>query len=107
MRVHPLAKVLLVAAVLGWSAVSNAQSTRCGSRLVSVGDSTESVREKCGEPVARSRRCVTDPDQYQPGQVTACVDVEEWTYRPGYGQYVTTFRFEDGALSKIIYGDRM
>ena len=84
-----------------------AQSLRCTNGLVSVGDSTESVLKQCGEPATRRTRCVADPAQYQPGQVTACVDVEEWTYKPGYGQFVTTLRFEDGALAKIIYGDRM
>jgi hypothetical protein len=36
-----------------------------------------------------------------------CVDVDEWTYNPGYGQFMTTLRFENGVLRSVRYGDRV
>jgi hypothetical protein len=33
--------------------------------------------------------------------------VDEWTFNPGYGQFMTTLRFESGKLVSITYGDRV
>jgi hypothetical protein len=37
----------------------------------------------------------------------ACETVDEWTYNPGYGQFMTTLRFESSRLVTISYGDRV
>ena len=39
--------------------------------------------------------------------VQTCQNVDEWTYKPGYGQFVTTLSFEEGTLRAIKYGDRI
>jgi Protein of unknown function (DUF2845) len=37
--------------------------------------------------------------------VAPCENVDEWTYNPGYGPFITTLRFEADKLVAIKYGD--
>jgi hypothetical protein len=37
----------------------------------------------------------------------ACVNVDEWTYNPGFGQFMTMLQFEAGELKSMRYGDRV
>ena len=39
--------------------------------------------------------------------INQCINVEEWTYNPGYGQLMTMLQFEAGGLKSIRYGDRV
>jgi len=99
-----------------WSPLS-AQTTsfRCNTDLVNVGDAKSSVQLKCGLPVLRDSFC--KPGDARPMPRTsggshvvinnACETVDEWTYNPGYGQFMTTLRFESGKLVSISYGDRV
>lgn len=90
-------------------------SFRCKGDLVSVGDSQASALLKCGEPVVKGSFCKAPvPQTAEPtprsGTVvvpSACETVDEWTYNPGYGQLMTTLRFESGQLVAIRYGDRV
>jgi len=93
-----------------------AQSLRCKGDLASVGDSKASVFQKCGEPVFKDSFCkpaneIVTPIRPALGgavvNVLACENVEEWTYNPGYGQFMTTLRLEAGRLVSIKYGDRV
>ncbi len=92
-------------------ATAGAQSLRCKSDLASVGDSRASVLLKCGEPVVKDTFC--KPAEAPVGTVPVnpvvvpCESVDEWTYNPGYGQFMTTLRFEAGRLVAIRYGDRV
>ena len=99
-----LVTIVALAAAASPSA-ARAQSLRCGNDLAEIGDSQDDVRRKCGEPAARERGCeVLAP----PGNgVAQCVSVETWVYRPGYGQFVTKLSFQDDALVRIAYGDRL
>lgn len=77
---------------------ANAASWRCGSALVSTGDSSGEVQSKCGDPNNRAflgYREVTD--QY--GFVNE-VQVEEWSYGPRNGMSYF-LRFEGNRLEKI------
>lgn len=92
-------------------ATSDAQSLRCKSDLVSVGDARASVLVKCGEPVVKDSFCkpvdrATGATRGNPA-VVPCENVDEWTYNPGYGQFMTTLRFEGGKVVAIKYGDRV
>ncbi|HEY0821854.1 MAG TPA: DUF2845 domain-containing protein [Rhizobacter sp.] len=101
------------AAMAAWP--SQAQSMRCRNDLANVGDAKASVLQKCGEPVHRESYCKPLPATQQPGaaagttvvQVQACENVDEWTYNPGRGQFMTILRFEAGRLAGISYGDRV
>lgn len=94
---------------------ASAQSLRCKGDLANVGDSKASVLVKCGEPVLKDAFCKPATQAPAPSpapggtivNVVPCESVDEWTYKPGYGQFVTTLRFEDGTLKAIRYGDRI
>lgn len=108
-----------LAALAGAFVVANAMAEttafRCKNDLVSVGDSKASALLKCGEPVVKDAFCkpaeAKDGPVPQGGRPVAvsvpCETVDEWTYNPGYGQFLTTLRFESGKLVSITYGDRV
>ncbi|MBL0728823.1 DUF2845 domain-containing protein [Piscinibacter sp. HJYY11] len=110
-----LATLCITTAVLApWSA--QAQSMRCKNDLANVGEGKASVLQKCGEPVHRESFCKpVAPTQETTGgaggrtivNVTPCETVDEWTYNPGRGQFMTMLRFESGRLTAITYGDRV
>ncbi|OYT98571.1 MAG: hypothetical protein CFE40_11570 [Burkholderiales bacterium PBB1] len=102
------------ALLLGSDAIF-AQSFRCKADLVSLGDSRASVAQKCGQPVSKDSFCKPPNPQVTQNQVQGstvvnvipCTNVDEWTYNPGYGQFMTTLLFEEGILRAIRYGERV
>ncbi|GAP37637.1 hypothetical protein ISF6_3582 [Piscinibacter sakaiensis] len=101
---------------------AGAETLRCGGQWAELGDTRAAVRGKCGEPWQRDEACrsprfgagtpggpVVLPGAVpgKPPRAPACVAGEEWTYRPGPGQFLTTLRFEEGRLVEIRYGDRI
>ena len=107
----------LVAATLpsfSWAATTTT-SFRCKTDLVNVGDGKASALLKCGPPLLQDSFCkpasIVQPlwPRAVPMVVVAvaCESVDEWTYNPGYGQFMTTLRFESGKLVQISYGDRV
>ena len=108
-----------LAAFAGAFVVTNAAagttSFRCKNDLVNVGDSKASAFLKCGEPSFKDTFCrpvetkdVAVPQGGKPVALNVpCETVDEWTYNPGYGQFLTTLRFESGKLVSITYGERV
>jgi uncharacterized protein DUF2845 len=96
---------------------ASAQTLTCGTDFAQIGDTKSTIQQKCGEPAAKDTFCKPPPAPGSPEQVAAaqnrvirtnqCEPVEEWTYRPGRGQFVTMLRFENGTLQSMKYGDRM
>ena len=103
---------------------ASAQSLRCKGDLAQIGNSKGTILQKCGEPVMKDTFCKPTQDTVssstvvtpaQPGSanrttnitVNTCQQVEEWTYNPGYGQFMTMLLFEGGSLKSIRYGDRV
>ncbi|HEF4762758.1 TPA: DUF2845 domain-containing protein [Pseudomonas putida] len=92
-----MGKRLLLVLVLGIAAgqVCAADTLRCGSQLISVGDRSSEVLQKCGEPVSRDllgyKRSANKREEFQ---------VEEWTYGPNGGMY-QFLRFEGNRLTQI------
>lgn len=77
---------LLAASIAVWSGVVGASdSLRCGSYLVSVGDSFETVRARCGPPSSR----------YD----TAAGII--WIYNFGPNRFLEQLRFLNGRLADI------
>lgn len=111
---HPLrlAALLILA---GWSGGAAAQNLRCKNDFAQIGDSKLSVIEKCGEPALKDSFCKTAAGQDTRQATTqgtvlklrGCEKIDEWSYKPGSGQFVTILRFEQGALAGIRYGDRI
>lgn len=92
-------RAVLVSLLLLTSNLGYASSTfRCGSQLVSAGDSSYEVLHRCGDPVDRSftgNKVVRDRYGYSQE-----VPVEEWTYGPNHGMY-HRLRFEGGRLQNV------
>jgi hypothetical protein len=84
-----------LALVMASNLASAADTLRCGSQLISVGDRSSEVLHKCGEPVSRDllgyKRSANRREEFQ---------VEEWTYGPNGGMY-QYLRFEGNRLTQI------
>lgn len=111
--IHPLLLAATVFVLYPLSA--SAQSLRCKNDTVNVGDMRATVLQRCGEPVIKDTFCKpVEPQSVQltiPGStvviVPPCKNVDEWTYNPGYGQFMTTLQIEGGVVTAIKYGDRV
>jgi hypothetical protein len=100
--------VLVLALGLLASAPSMA-ALRCGTKLVSEGDTRSEVAVKCGEPteiVAQKsvfRRPViwTNGRPYFIGEDFIEIQVEAWIYNLGPNKLMRRLRFEGGVLTEI------
>jgi hypothetical protein len=119
---RPLAvlSVLLLSTLAAMSASAQNGSLNCKRDFAQIGDSLSAIRQKCGEPVSRDSFCAKPEISGQafgaelPGNqrhigtpANVCEPVEEWTYRPGSGQFVTLLRFQNGVLKSIRYAGRI
>ena len=114
MKSLPILLPVMLCAALAAPAAADTTSFRCQNDLVNVGDAKSSVQMKCGLPVLKDSFCKAGDARPLPGRGgamvvinNACETVDEWTYTPGYGQFMTTLRFESGRLVSISYGDRV
>ncbi|WP_349238737.1 DUF2845 domain-containing protein [Pseudomonas syringae] len=73
---------------------------RCGTSLVSEGDSTHDVKRKCGEP--STREIIPATPSYQKSQRNHAATVENWVYGPQNGAYYH-LKFLDGKLASITF----
>lgn len=88
---------LLAGALLLGAGFAQADSMRCGSALVDLGDRAWEVEQKCGPPVHRDEVGYTvgeyDRREYR---------IEEWVYGPNNGAtYILTF--EANRLTRIEF----
>jgi hypothetical protein len=97
---------------------ANAQTLSCGGNVVSVGESRLSISQKCGDPAVRELICIPGKpeDRYVgvPGSgltrvpsTPPCVQMEEWTYHRGPGNFLAIVRFENGVVESLRDGERM
>ena len=100
------AALLLGCALLAAHAAS-ADTLRCGSRLISEGDTIEKVRQYCGEPVATKRTWITRQPRFEyggqeiPFEGTEDVPVDLWTYDFGANKLMRRIRFVAGKVDSI------
>lgn len=95
--------------ILGFLACSPAFAFRCGSKLVSKGDTRAEVLAKCGGPADRvAQRSVyrrpmiwAHGRPYYIGEDPMEVPVESWTYNLGPNKLMRRLRFEDGIVADI------
>lgn len=87
--------LFLLTMMFAASHASASDTLRCGSQLISLGDRSSEVLQKCGEPVSRDvlgyKRSANRREEFQ---------VEEWTYGPSNGMY-QYLRFEGNRLRQI------
>jgi Protein of unknown function (DUF2845) len=109
------ALIVLLASCCATPLKAQTRSFRCNNDLLNLGDAKSSVQLKCGQPVLRDAFCKPGDARPLPRAGSgnkvvinnACETLDEWTYNPGYGQFMTTLRFESGKLVAITYGDRV
>jgi hypothetical protein len=97
--------VLLAALLL--PAAAAADTMRCGSRLISEGDSIEEVLAHCGEPAERMRTWIVRQPRFEyggqdvpfPGREEVAVDI--WTYDFGASRLMRRVRFVAGKVESI------
>lgn len=90
------------------SSTAHADALRCGSRLVSTGDTRTLVRELCGEPYDVVTRSILRRPHYDLhgriiyfGDGLIEVPVEIWTYNFGPYKLMRRIRFVDGLIEDI------
>ncbi|MEO8063454.1 MAG: DUF2845 domain-containing protein [Pseudomonadota bacterium] len=95
--------------VLGVLAASPAFAFRCGTRIVSEGDTRSEVAAKCGEPadVVTQRSVFRRPviwtagRPYYIGENLIEIPVESWVYNLGPNKLMQRVRFEGGVVVDI------
>jgi hypothetical protein len=101
---------LASALVLGFFASAPAHAAlRCGSKIVTEGDTSAEVAAKCGEPVdvIQMRSIYRRPVIWMYGRPQFIgedyieVPVEAWVYNFGPNKLMRRLRFEAGLLAKI------
>ena len=117
-----LPSLAVLAAVLSFQAPVAAQTKTftCGRDFAQLGETKTVVEMKCGRPAATDSFCKkieTPAYNGLPGErprnrhgvviVDSCETVDQWTYKPGAGQFVTMLLFREGELVEIKYGPRM
>jgi hypothetical protein len=75
-----------------------ADTLRCGSQLISVGDRMFDVQQKCGQPA--SQDIIGYKETVNHFRQVDQVQVQEWIYGPNGGMY-QYLRFEGGRLVRI------
>jgi hypothetical protein len=100
------AAVASLAALL-LSQVAAADTLRCGSKLITEGDTQEKVLHFCGDPVEKKRTWITRQPRFEyggqeiPFQGSEDVPVDLWTYDFGSSRLMHRIRFVAGKVDSI------
>jgi hypothetical protein len=112
---------IILSLVFGFSGEAFAAGLRCGTGLITVGDTMPEVIAQCGAPdyteeweEERIMRDFRRPFNYQnndqwgraPFLVKVPVKLERWYYNFGPTQLIHYLKFRNGKLVKITTGER-
>ncbi|MGQ0385283.1 MAG: DUF2845 domain-containing protein [Gammaproteobacteria bacterium] len=107
MRSH-LASSFVLAAALACAGTAGADSFRCGSRLLTDGDSIDKVEALCGPPASiRRTEVLQRPVRWYRGRPyylsfePVPIPVEWWIYNLGPSKLMRRLKFEDGLLVDV------
>lgn len=113
--------LLLLSLIVLFSPCSGAEADstfRCQGHVISVGDTTEGVLEKCGEPdhteqwQAGGSNLIFQYYDYEheryiaPKMIQGPLQMERWTYNLGGNKFLRHLLFQNGELIVIETGDR-
>ena len=94
-----------VATALMLSMVAPAHAFRCGTRIITRGDSAEKILRFCGEPTSvqtrLSQRAFVDRFGRVVPTLVEDIVIEEWTFNRGRHQLVRVVRLENGYVAEI------
>ena len=88
-------------------AVVVADSFRCGSKIISEGDTIEKVLQYCGDPTERERTWMRRQPRFEyggqeiPFEGTEDVPVDLWTYDFGPNRLIRRIRFIAGKVDSV------
>jgi hypothetical protein len=86
------------------SSLAQADSLRCGSDLITVGESSVRALAKCGEPYAREPLIRTEVDKR--GVSVQFQYAERWTYNFGPANFMQLVTVNNGQITDIEMGGR-
>jgi hypothetical protein len=99
---------IVLSGALAWAGAAGADSFRCGSRLVTDGDSIDKVEALCGPPTSvRRTEVLQRPVRWYRGRPYYLswdpipIPVEYWTYNLGPSKLMRRLKFEDGLLVDV------
>jgi len=87
--------------------VATADTMRCGSKLISEGDTQEKVLQYCGEPVEQKRTWIVRQPRFEVGgqeypfEGEEEVPVDLWTYDFGPNKLMRRVRMVAGKVESI------
>lgn len=97
-------RILAVAALMLAAITARADSLRCGSDLLLIGQSTVILLAKCGDPILREPLNRIEVDRRGVSQVINYG--ERWTYNFGPSNFMQNVTIENGSITAIENGDR-
>jgi len=125
MSVHSkILAIFFLTAMMVLDSAATAFAFRCGTRLVSEGDTRAEVAQKCGQPdyidsweEARFSRDFRVERPYDPRTrsyrsyrepflVEETVKIDVWTYNLGSTRFTRYLTFENGILAEISTGQK-
>lgn len=109
MRPRSGRRLAALAGFLLLGSAAAAESLRCDRGLVSEGDAKAQVLRACGEPAfeesrREERTLRTEPRRGTRVERRATVQVDEWTFNLGPGQFVYYVTFANGRVVRIEHG---
>jgi hypothetical protein len=100
-------KAVLVASLCLVPMLAGADTFRCGSKIISEGDSIDKVLEYCGEPTERVRTWIRRQPRFEyggqeiPFEGTEDVPVDLWTFDFGPNKLMRRVRFVAGKVESV------
>ncbi|MFT5502172.1 MAG: hypothetical protein ACI88G_002314 [Woeseiaceae bacterium] len=79
---------------------ANAETLRCGSKIVDTGMSMDEVKKHCGNPSSSS---IEEQDVRSGNRVVGKTQVHTWLYNRGSGQNTAVLVFDQEKLMSITY----
>jgi hypothetical protein len=104
MKAMPFARDLLAASALAFlfCAAVHADTLRCGSRVVNMGDRDIAVRDRCGDPYFTEQSYALDiRGANSPLEVQDEIVYDVWYYNFGPRQLMQRMLFRDGRLARM------
>jgi hypothetical protein len=92
--------VTLMVSVLIATPVAAQETLRCGSKIVSVGMTSDEVKKYCGSP---SSRKVEEHDVRSGNRVVGKTQMNIWTYNRASGQNAAVLEFDVDKLMSIKF----
>ena len=93
-------RILALAAFLLIGTSANAETLRCGSKIVDVGMTMDEVRKHCGKP---SSTAVEEHDVRSGNRVVGKTQLNIWRYNRSSGQNTAVLEFDQEKLMSISY----